>query len=315
MGKAFVVPNADYSAKNLGRVTPTGTVPIEEITIKGASSVNTFGKFSATISPIFSTQRGLIWSIESGASYAEIDQNGNLTVLPGTSSAAVTIKCESSSNSDVFATKQVTVTAGAIVYYDYITTDGTDFVVMPGLSMKYNSTLTARLTLGNANEYTFLAKNGTQPTLGCYCSNTNKASAAIGGGVPKFTDRDGSIVYRYVFTTSSVANASDASIYLYNDKTDAFLGSETAQKCYINSAFFIFRWGECAPNATPSYNAPANTPAGARFYGVTVVDGSSTTIAQYKPCTYNGVPGLYDTVANIFRGGFLGTNGITAGNE
>lgn len=315
MGKAFVVPGADYSALNLGKVTPSGSVPIEEITIIGPNAINSTGKFDASISPVFSTQRGLTWSITSGSEYATIDQHGAVIVAPGTTSQTITIKCASSVNSDIYATKNVSVSAAVIVYKDYITTDGTDFVLMPGLVMKYNCVLTVRCTLGTADQYSFRTSNGTQPNLGCYCSSANKAAAQIGSGVPKLVDKT-SIAYRYVFTTSSVADAADGSVYLYNDKTGASLGSSTGAKCYINGCFYILRNGSGAYNAQPTITtAGSSCPSGAKFYGLTVVDGSNNTIADYRPCTYNETPGLYDVVTNIFRGGYIGTGGISAGNE
>lgn len=315
MGKAFVVPGADYSARNLGKVTPSGSVPIEEITIIGPSAVNSTGKFDAKISPVFSTQRGLVWSITSGSQYATIDQSGAIIVAPGTESQSITIKCTSSSNSDIYATKTVSVSAATIVYKDFITTDGTDFVLMPGLSTKYNSVLTVRVTLGAADQYSFRMNNGTQPNLGCYCSSANKASAQLGSTVPKIVDKT-SIVYRYVFTTSSVADATDGSVYLYNDKTDAYLGNSTGVKCYINGCFYILRNGSGAANATPTITAAGSScPSGGKFYGLTVVDGSNNTLADYRPCTYNDTPGVYDTVSNTFRGGYIGTGGLSAGND
>lgn len=315
MGKAFVVPGADYTARNLGKVTPSGSVPVEEITILGPSAVNSTGKFDAKISPVFSTQRGVVWSITSGAQYATIDQSGAIIVTPGTESQSITIKCESSVNSSIYATKTVSVSAATIVYKDYITTDGTDFVLMPGLTTRYNCVVTVRVTLGTSDQYSFRTSNGTQPNLGCYCSSRNKASAQLGSGVPKIVDKT-NIVYRYVFTTSSVSTASDGSVYLYNDKTGASLGSSVGAKCYINGCFYILRNGTGAANATPVITeAGSSCPAGARFYGLTVVDGDNNTIADYRPCTYNDIPGIYDTVTNIFRGGYIGTGGLSAGND
>lgn len=314
MGKAFVVPGADYSQLNLGTVTPSGSVPATSITITGPSIVNSSAKFGAVILPIFTTQRSVVWSITDGGNYATIDQNGRMTVVPGTSSESVTLKCQSSDNSELYATKTVTVSAAEIVYKDFVQTDGTDFILMPGLSAQQNVTLTVRVTLAGTNTYSFMCKNGTLPNISCYADNSNLVAAGVGSTSQKFGQRQTNIVYRFVFNCGT-SNANDASLYIYNDKTSASIGSKTGLRFYMSGLVYVFRWGEGAAGSSPTLTGTALTPVNAKFYGMTVVNSSNVTVADYRPCTYNNVPGIYDTVSNVFRGGYLDTGGITAGND
>lgn len=59
MGVAFIVPNADYRANNIGTVTPTTTVTLDGIVITGPSSVYVSAKFSVLFVPTFTTERNV----------------------------------------------------------------------------------------------------------------------------------------------------------------------------------------------------------------------------------------------------------------
>lgn len=315
MGKALVVPGVSYRTLNLGTVTPTGSLPIESITISGPSSVNAVGKFTASITPIFTTQRGLVWSISSGSEYAEIDQDGNLLVTPNTDHETVTIKCESASNSSIYDTMDVTVSALELIYHEYITTDGTDFVLMPGLGSVYKCTLTIRCTMTGSNAYTFMSQLtstsaaarvlGYIDSNGAVCSNT--------GTKVNFGANVSGRIYRWVFNID-VAVTQASSIYLYDDLTDTLIGSVTDRKTYYDGLFYIFSYGYGATNAEPSTSYANLCPSGAKFYGMTMIDDNNVKLAEYKPCVYAGMPGVFDTVSGIFRGGYVGNGGITAGD-
>lgn len=112
MGIAIIAKGADFSNKNIGVITPSSNVPLVSIAIVGPATVTgTEADFSVTYEPSNTSQRGVLWSITSGESYATInEQTGKLTVLPGASAASVTIKAESRYNDNVVATKSVTVT-------------------------------------------------------------------------------------------------------------------------------------------------------------------------------------------------------------
>ena len=318
MGKAFLVPGADFSSENLGVVTLTETKPLESITIIGPSIVNVTAKFRASLTPVFTTQRAVTWSVVSGSSYAEISQDGTLVGFPGSGQQSITIRCTSNANSSIYADKTIALTVYEVVYKDYITTDGTDFVVMPGLGDIWNATVTVRLTLGGPETYSFqccYASNSTQAKISSYNNSSNKASAYIGtGGHPNYVTKT-NIIYRYVWNLGT-SGGTDSSFYLYDDSNNTVLGSNDGIRITMSGLVWIFQWGYGASSQTlPTVEATALTPAGAKFYGLTVVDGSNNVLAEYKPCTYDGMPGIYDTVSGIFRGGYFNTGGITAGND
>lgn len=125
MGKAIIVPNVSFADKNLGVVTPAGG-ELTELSISGPSTVaNSENKASFTVdyTPSGTEQRGVVWSVESGGSYATIDSNtGVLTVLSGASASSVTIKATSIYNAAIYATKVIAVTY--IMTVEYVASKG-----------------------------------------------------------------------------------------------------------------------------------------------------------------------------------------------
>lgn len=318
MGVAFIVPNADYRANNLGTVTPTTTVELEGLVVTGPSSVYVSAKFTALFVPTFTTQRNITWSITSGSQWANIDSNGTITGVPDISNKSVTIRCTSTDNPQIYAEKTITMTTETLVYYDYLTGDGTDFVIMPGLANLWNATVIVRLMHGSVNTYCFqcfYASDSTQARLAAYNNASNKVSAYTGtGGAYNIVDKT-NIKYRYVWNLGSSGD-SNSSFYLYNDATGAQLGSKDNVRITMSGKVYIFRYG-VGPASTdiPEGLATSLTPSGARFYGMTVVNSNNETLADYKPCLYNGVAGIYDTVSQVFRGGYFGLGGLSVGND
>lgn len=121
MGIAIIAKGADFSNKNIGVITPSSNVPLVSIAIVGPATVKgTEADFSVTYDPANTSQRGVLWSITAGGTYATINENtGKLTVLPGASAASVTIKAESRYNDNVVATKTVAVTHHVEVVMDF----------------------------------------------------------------------------------------------------------------------------------------------------------------------------------------------------
>lgn len=116
MGLAIIVPNISFENANLGQVTLIEDVPLTAIQISGASVVNVAGntaEYSILYTPANTTEKGVIWSIESGSAYATIDSNGILSVLRGASNSPVTIVARSRIKSNIVATKEITVTYAA----------------------------------------------------------------------------------------------------------------------------------------------------------------------------------------------------------
>ena len=117
MGIALIVPDADFSGANLGKVTLQGYIPVGGLTIKGAATVTgsiAAATYRVSFSPLNTTERGVAWSVQSGSSYASIgSSSGVLTVLEGATAASVTIRATSTDNSSLYAEKTITVNYSA----------------------------------------------------------------------------------------------------------------------------------------------------------------------------------------------------------
>ncbi|HBH09063.1 MAG TPA: hypothetical protein DDX40_06660 [Rikenellaceae bacterium] len=88
-------------------------VELTGLTISGSSTVNNddnTAQFTVTYTPSNSTQRGVLWSVESGSAYASIDESGKLTALKGANGNTVKIRATSKENSSIYAEKSVSVT-------------------------------------------------------------------------------------------------------------------------------------------------------------------------------------------------------------
>lgn len=121
MGLAIIAKGADFSENNIGTVTPSSVVNLLSLSISGPSSVEgTEADFSVAYTPSDTTQRGVVWSIDSGGTYASINAStGKLTILSGASGNDVVIRATSTKNSSIFATKTVNVAYYYYYYYDW----------------------------------------------------------------------------------------------------------------------------------------------------------------------------------------------------
>lgn len=111
-GIAIVIPGADFSAKNLEKVTFLEDVAVTGITINGALAAEGMTSlYTVTYHPANTSQKGCVWSVESGSEYASIDAStGVLTIKSGASANNVVIRVTSTYDSAVTVTKTVTVT-------------------------------------------------------------------------------------------------------------------------------------------------------------------------------------------------------------
>lgn len=111
MGIALFVPGVDFSDTNLGQVTLSGDTPIEGISINSPSSfTGEVLQLQIDYNPIFTTERDIVWSIESGSEYGYVDSNGKLYIATSASGSTVTVKATSVDDSSIFATKEIEVT-------------------------------------------------------------------------------------------------------------------------------------------------------------------------------------------------------------
>lgn len=110
-GIALIIKGADFSAagNNLGKVTILEDIAVENISINGPSNVKGIAKYSVRYTPEKTNQQGVSWNITEGQNYATINENGELTVLPGADNNKVTIQAISIYNEKIIATQQITV--------------------------------------------------------------------------------------------------------------------------------------------------------------------------------------------------------------
>lgn len=317
MGIAILVPGADFRSNNLGQVTPARSLPLQGITIEGVYTAYISAQYTAILTPTFTSQRNVTWSIVSGSQYATISSSGILAVKPNVSGESVTIRCTSIDNPSIYAEKTIQVISASVSYFDWIVSDGTDFVVMPGLSAQWTGKLVVRTTLTGANTYTFqcwYSAQSTQASLSAYNNSNNLVSARVGNlGYRNYVAKINSVIYRYEW---NLGINNDGSFNLYNEDSGSLIGSETGAKIEMSGLVYIFRAGVGASSLdVPEGLTPTLTPSGAKFYGLIVYDANNNVIANYKPAIYDGVSGIHDTISGIFRGGYMGTGGLSCGND
>lgn len=111
-GIAVIVPNADFSKKNYGAVNILSDLSIKKLSISGDSVLQgEHFTFDIIFSPSFTNQTDVRWSILEGSEYASINPDtGELTINETANQSSVTIKVESLSNPNIYATKMLTVT-------------------------------------------------------------------------------------------------------------------------------------------------------------------------------------------------------------
>ena len=110
MGLAVIIPGADYSAVNIGTVTPSDTIELISLAIAGPDTVNYQAQYSAIYNPADTTQTRVGWSVDSGSAYASVDAFGKVTTKSGADGDSVTIRVYSLVNPQIFATKTISVT-------------------------------------------------------------------------------------------------------------------------------------------------------------------------------------------------------------
>lgn len=129
MGIAVIIPSVSFADKNIGRVTLAEQVLLESLSIVGPSSVagtTDAAEYTVDYNPIETSQRGVVWSVESGGTYATIDADtGVLTILSAASSAqSVTIRATSTENPSIYDEKTIS------VLYHTALADRTNYILL-----------------------------------------------------------------------------------------------------------------------------------------------------------------------------------------
>ncbi len=92
---------AIYAQSDLGEhlnvsPTPIDEIPVTSIEISGTDTpYGISAVYSVTYSPISSTKKGVIWTIQSGGSYGDINQSGVLTIKTAASDSRIVIRATS----------------------------------------------------------------------------------------------------------------------------------------------------------------------------------------------------------------------------
>lgn len=110
MGLAIIVPGISFDDANLGKVTLSGNVPIRGIYINLEDSyIGATVDLKCSYLPANTTQRNVIWSIESGNEYASVS-GSVLIIREGANNNDVVVKCTNVSNPSISANKTIKVT-------------------------------------------------------------------------------------------------------------------------------------------------------------------------------------------------------------
>lgn len=112
MGTAIVLKNADFSEKNLGKVTFYQPEKLQSISIIGTELIeNTIqsASYKVEYNPKNTDQLSIEWEIIEGSDLATIDQNGVLVLNNTDTNGIIVIKATSLDNSSIFATKTIEV--------------------------------------------------------------------------------------------------------------------------------------------------------------------------------------------------------------
>lgn len=124
MGTAIVLKNADFSEKNLGKVTFYQPEKLQSISIIGAELIeNTIqsASYKVEYNPKNTDQLDIEWEIIEGSDLATIDQNGVLVLNNTDTNGIIVIKATSLDNPSIFATKTIEVNRDVYNLTDHLT--------------------------------------------------------------------------------------------------------------------------------------------------------------------------------------------------
>ena len=134
MGLAIIIDDISFAARKLGQVTIAQDVSLTSIAISGSDTIGANENsqtYTVVYNPLNTNQRGIEWSIESDIDDIATINGGVLTVEPTRNATTVVIKATSTSDSTIYATKTITVSAREASFWQsvdvvrgYWTTDG-----------------------------------------------------------------------------------------------------------------------------------------------------------------------------------------------
>ena len=308
MGIALILPECDFSDKSLGKVTIKGNMPLAGISIVGDDNVNGVeAQYTCMYSPVVTTERDVVWSVESGNQYAYINPTtGKLLVLEGASNANVTIKAVSALHPEIDATKNIVVTYNATE----------PLVLREGLALVSDGTayLNAAQYFTGAKRWNTVALNmeivfkiyetgsdnlhifGVSMAIG---SKAGYLDAVYLGGQSKL--RFGGIGMPDIYSdTTDIAN----SLYKFSsymngnitiEKEGSILFEQTTAACDTMAAdlFPLFARITNSGSGWTTYPGAANVG----IYSFKLATQADGDVCDLVPCLYNDVPGMYDKIS------------------
>lgn len=134
-GIAVVIPSADFSALNIGKVTFVGDLKLTGIEVIAEDEyTHTQAQMSVRYIPSTTQQTGVTWKIVSGESYAKINPTtGLITIFESANMSVVVVEATSIYDANIKASKAIIVTyATEVDTLDNIDIIGDDNVTIEG---------------------------------------------------------------------------------------------------------------------------------------------------------------------------------------
>lgn len=322
MGISILVPGVDWSQRNLGKVTPSGSIPLQAIQINGSPSLVGNGQYLATLFPSFTTERGIVWSITSGSTYATINQQGVVTALPGALNNSVVIRATSAVRPGIFAEKTISVTSGALVYYDYLESDGQCYMLIPG-GWSYGEDFPAgkivvRHSFSTPGGYPWGSRytlSAQAPKVGAYKQSAGAMGIVLGNGgyIGTGVTPVAGKIYRVEVTFSSSSNSSDGTASIYDDSNNSLEWSRSGLNVYLNGDISLFVYGTNQAGAGTPFSYENTELSANKFAGLEIYDFDNTKIMDLKCVTLDNIPAVIDEVTSEMYFN-LGNGTLTPGN-
>ncbi len=322
MGRAIFVENVDWSNTHLGKVTPTGNIPVQNLYILGDNNINGSAQLEVAFYPVFTTQRDVLWSIVTGGQYAEISDTGFLTANTSAGTGQeVTIKVVSTANPTIEGYRTFIVrNEGAVTYPDWLKSDGSCYFLIPGMKV-FGGRLIARGDVPSANGYLFGSNYSAAaigPRVGMYRqSSSGNVGVAVGDAGYVGTNKSaGTTIFRveYNFSASSASGSTDGSARLYNDATNELLWTSTNTRVYLDGDIAVFVHGHNESGAGTTFTPSTTTYSASKFYGLKVYDASDNLIIDAVPAIFGEIPCIHEKVSGNFLYN-LGSGTLTTGND
>lgn len=292
MGTAIIIPKISFADSDMGKVTISTERPLEELAIYGPDTVHggtDQAQYYIKYFPAGTTERGIVWSIDSGSEYATINAStGVLTVLNGADEDTVVIKATSSENPSICAYKSVTVSSyiiHTIIPLSYIAADGLRYVDT-GIDAAADLVVKADFKIAN------ITINNTTDRQFAY-SDTNNVSTSYSLKWNSFA-----INYTGALKSYTLASFYDRGLSTSSPSGSTLLNKTTGQTVSLNQT-----GGQVTGNFGRLYlfsgrNA-SHTYKKVSVYGFEVVRGA-TQLVNLSPVLYDGVPCYYDSVSDSY---------------